>query len=72
MLFVPHFVLGTITLLDFMLGIEVHRESPILMFWAAVNTALMYGIAFSAVSGTLLDSVTIRLRRKSVPEPAEL
>ncbi len=70
-LFMPHLVLGTITLLDIMLGVETGRVSPILVFWAALNTTLMYYIAFDAIAGTILDSITT-LRRKPGAEPAEL
>lgn len=70
-LFVPHLVLGTITLLDIIVGLDIHRESLILMFWAAVNTALMYWTAFDAIGGTIRDHLALLLRRKSVPEPLE-
>lgn len=54
-LFLPHFVLGTITLADLIVGLDTGRESPILIFWAATNTLLMYGVTFVALSGAIAD-----------------
>lgn len=48
-LFVPHFLLGSITLADLMVGLAEDRTSTVLVFWAALNTLIMYGICFWAV-----------------------
>lgn len=49
-LFAPHFTLGTITLADIMIGLAEDRTSPVLVFWAVLNTCIMYGICLWAVA----------------------
>jgi cellulose synthase (UDP-forming) len=46
-LFICHYVLGSITLLDLILGIYTHHDAIQLVFWAILNTVFMYGLFFS-------------------------
>jgi len=43
-LFWPHAILGTITALDVILAFHQPHQAPMLLFWAIVNTLVMYGI----------------------------
>ena len=45
-LFTLHFLLGTITLADLLVGYRLHHEAALMVFWAALNTAVMYGLFF--------------------------
>jgi cellulose synthase (UDP-forming) len=42
-LFIPHFILGTITAIDLILAYIHKDQSALLIFWAVVNTLTMYG-----------------------------
>ena len=46
-LFVPHLILGSITLCDILIGFYIHHSAPQILFWAALNTVCMYGLFFS-------------------------
>lgn len=46
-LFIPHFLLGSITLLDVLLGFFLHHGAMQLIFWALLNTVLMYYFFFA-------------------------
>lgn len=41
-LFIPHFVLGSLTLVCLIWAALTDRQSPLLLFWAVVNTIAMY------------------------------
>lgn len=43
-LFMPHFILGTITAVDLVLALIRQDQSALLIFWAATNTITMCGI----------------------------
>ncbi|HSX28827.1 MAG TPA: glycosyltransferase family 2 protein [Candidatus Saccharimonadales bacterium] len=43
-LFAPHFVLGTISLVDLLVGSIEGRHAAVLVFWAIMNTLLMYSL----------------------------
>ncbi len=47
--FMPHFILGSITLADIFIGFDFGHTSLILVFWAVVNSVLMYGLFASEV-----------------------
>lgn len=69
--FIPHFVLGTITLVDFMAGVVLKHTSAILIFWALLNTLIMYGLFFSEAMPTLWEKSTLRaLLHDVVRQPA--
>jgi cellulose synthase/poly-beta-1,6-N-acetylglucosamine synthase-like glycosyltransferase len=44
--FRTHIILGSITGLDLIAAAIDHRQAVIMLFWAGLNTMLMYGIAF--------------------------
>lgn len=41
-LFIPHFILGSITVFDIFAGFYLHHEAIQLLFWAVANTLFMY------------------------------
>jgi cellulose synthase/poly-beta-1,6-N-acetylglucosamine synthase-like glycosyltransferase len=43
-LFLPHFVLGTITAVGVAVGVALGHDAAVLVFWGCLNTALMYGL----------------------------
>ncbi|HSW79218.1 MAG TPA: glycosyltransferase family 2 protein [Candidatus Saccharimonadales bacterium] len=48
-MFLPHFILGTITGIDAILSFTTPHHSALLFFWAVMNTVTMYGfIAYEA------------------------
>ena len=47
-LFYPHLILGTITALDMAAGVALHHAAVQILFWAALNTAIMYYFFFAA------------------------
>ncbi len=47
-LFIPHLILGTITLVDILVGVAEHREAPLLMFWAGFISVFMFGFVLEA------------------------
>lgn len=62
-LFVPHYILGSITLFDLLIGFDLKHLSLVLVFWAGVNTILMYGVALHATLPTIVNSLLKVLRR---------
>lgn len=47
-IFLPHAILGTISLVALVYGFLEGRNAPVLTFWAALNTVFMYGfVAFA-------------------------
>jgi len=46
-LFTPHLILGSITAIDVVAAFAYHHTAVIMLFWALLNTGLMYGIAFN-------------------------
>lgn len=64
--FLPHFIIGTITGLGLVLGILKGSEAPMLMFWAAVTTLTMYGLVIYVT----LQRVTSFIFNRQ-PEPTE-
>jgi cellulose synthase/poly-beta-1,6-N-acetylglucosamine synthase-like glycosyltransferase len=48
-IFLPHFILGTITGIDVVLSFADGRYAPFLLFWAIVNTVTMYGFILATV-----------------------
>jgi hypothetical protein len=45
-LFMPHFILGTATLIDIIISIHTKHQVPQLLFWAVLNTFVMYFFVF--------------------------
>lgn len=48
-LFIPHFVLGTTTLIGLFVGVYLNNMAAPIVFWAMVNTFFMYFFFFNAV-----------------------
>ncbi len=46
-LFIPHLILGSITLIDIVAGLALQHEAGPMLFWAILNTVIMYGFFFS-------------------------
>jgi cellulose synthase/poly-beta-1,6-N-acetylglucosamine synthase-like glycosyltransferase len=42
-IFLPHAIIGTITAIDILAALATHRDAPFLLFWAVLNTIVMYG-----------------------------
>lgn len=47
-LFLPHFILGSITFADLYISILTNYQAPQLLFWAIINTLAMYYFVLSA------------------------
>jgi cellulose synthase/poly-beta-1,6-N-acetylglucosamine synthase-like glycosyltransferase len=45
-LFMPHFILGSITLLGMIIGVALRHSSGPMIFWASLNTIVMYYFFF--------------------------
>lgn len=43
MLFLPHMILGMLTLVYVIVGVHLGRTAPLLMFWGILNTLIMFG-----------------------------
>jgi cellulose synthase/poly-beta-1,6-N-acetylglucosamine synthase-like glycosyltransferase len=54
-IFIPHFLLGSVTLLDVIAGYFLRHDSGQLVFWALLNTALMYGLFYAEALPVLTD-----------------
>ena len=54
-LFTIHIVFGTITAVDIVLAVFSGRSAPLIIFWASLNTAIMYGLFFNAMMPALLS-----------------
>jgi cellulose synthase (UDP-forming) len=46
-LFIPHFVLGTLTLSGIIIGVFANHMAGIMIFWASLNTMFMYYFFFA-------------------------
>ncbi len=57
-LFVPHVLLGTITLACLGASVVFSRYAPLLVFWAAVNTIIMYAFPFLEILRLLKKSLS--------------
>lgn len=54
-LFIPHFILGSITLMGIIAGVYLGNDAPQVLFWAILNTGIMYGFFFGeAIPATML------------------
>jgi cellulose synthase/poly-beta-1,6-N-acetylglucosamine synthase-like glycosyltransferase len=45
-LFMPHFILGSVTLLAILIGLALKHDSGPMIFWASLNTVVMYYFFF--------------------------
>lgn len=52
-LFLPHVIIGSITAIDVILAIKTPHHAPMLLFWAIVNTVIMYGFVVYVASQKL-------------------
>jgi cellulose synthase/poly-beta-1,6-N-acetylglucosamine synthase-like glycosyltransferase len=64
-LFIPHFVLGTITMLDIAVSLFTHNQAPQILFWAVLNTLTMYYFVVSALLGRIKVSYWFLETKKS-------
>ncbi len=60
-LFLPHFILGTVSATDIILSIYWHHQSLALLGWAIVNTAVMYAFVAYAVVANLVSMLKKRV-----------
>ncbi|MDO8624147.1 MAG: glycosyltransferase family 2 protein [bacterium] len=68
-LFVPHFLLGSITFIGILAGYYLGHSAPQIVFWAVINTAFMYYFFFSEavpVGIRFLGELVYRYRLKSI------
>lgn len=56
-LFLPHFILGSLTLIDIIASVYLHHQAVQLLFWAVVNTIIMYYFVSSVVLERLIQPV---------------
>ncbi len=63
-LFVPHIIMGTVSLVSLLIGIALNHTSPLMIFWAASATLLMYGVSAPVVVENL--RAKLQQRRNSV------
>lgn len=70
-LFIPHFILGTITLVGILWGLNVGRTAGPIVFWALLNTGFMYFFYFSQAIPSLVQNVrrSVVWQRKVVDLP---
>lgn len=61
LLFVPHFVIGTMTGLGTVIGISNGHDAPQILFWAGFNTFVMYSFFF----GVLFSKLRARIFKLS-------
>ena len=70
-LFIPHFVLGSVTLLGILWGIYVDRTALPIVFWALLNTLFMYYFflsqAIPALYINIKENVILRGKNTEVP-----
>lgn len=67
MLFIPHLILGTVTLLGIVWGIHSDRTAGPILFWALLNTGFMYYFYFSqAIPSFLIHLKNVILLRKGM------
>lgn len=60
-LFKVHLALGSLTLVDMIVGIELKHDALQLMFWAALNTLVMYGFFFAEAVPAMAAYLNLRL-----------
>lgn len=60
-LFMPHVILGTITGLDVILAFNGQHQAPFLLFWAILNTLIMYGFVIYATTQRLFGYLSKRV-----------
>jgi cellulose synthase (UDP-forming) len=65
-LFIPHLIIGSITLLDILVGISLHHTAGLLIFWASLNTIFMCGF-FLAESMPLVGARAKKLYLQYAP-----
>jgi cellulose synthase/poly-beta-1,6-N-acetylglucosamine synthase-like glycosyltransferase len=65
LLFMPHLVLGTTTLFAIMIGFATKHMAPQLLFFAGLNTVIMYFFVFQAVIYKLLVNQSSQLALNS-------
>ncbi len=70
-LFVPHLVLGSITLLDIIVGFALGNAAPVILFWALLNTLIMYYFFFSEATHFVLAKYgfSFEALRKNITPP---
>lgn len=54
-LFIPHLFLGTLTAVDLFISFYTHHQAIQVVFWAWINTFIMYFFAFNEVSKKFAD-----------------
>ena len=59
-LFAPHIILGTITALDVVIALFTGRYAPLILFWALLNTGIMYGFFFNALIRGRRSATTVK------------
>jgi cellulose synthase (UDP-forming) len=64
-IFIPHFIFGSITALDVIAGFFLQHNSAPLIFWALLNTALMYGLFYSEALTILIDTIGKTVLKKN-------
>lgn len=55
--FIPHVVLGTVTMIDIFASFYTHHQAGQLIFWAWLNTFIMYQFFFSEVLKNVVSSL---------------
>ncbi len=61
-LFIIHFILGSITLIDIVVGFYTKHSAPQILFWAVLNSILMYYFFFSEALLTFVTHVQVLIR----------
>ncbi|HUO55811.1 MAG TPA: glycosyltransferase family 2 protein [Candidatus Paceibacterota bacterium] len=61
-IFLIHFIFGSITLIDVVIGAMVGRFAGQLVFWALLNTVFMYGFFFSEALLASIEFISQRIR----------
>lgn len=60
-LFLPHFILGTVSALGIVLSVYLHHRSVVLLAWAVVNTIVMYSFVVYALTVNLVALLKSRV-----------
>jgi cellulose synthase/poly-beta-1,6-N-acetylglucosamine synthase-like glycosyltransferase len=69
-LFLPHFVLGTVTAIDILASSVLHHQSGPLLFWAALNTFIMYSFVLYVASQKAMIALLTRTPLQKLAERA--
>ena len=65
-LFLPHLLLGTITAADLIIGFRLKHIAAFLVFWASINTLIMYFFVVTAYTPLFVElSKKIKVSRYS-------